>query len=456
MAENLTFFLNILDIAWFLERFIISFGWVLLCRGVPNNRKSWLRFIAHMALYYCVYMVITTAMYILLPSGYLRWISRIVSGLIPLFYLMLSSGYGKKTNMLLWCCMYAGVCTLASIGGQFSMLIGEFVAKGAPEAIARIGCYLLLVPLGLYLRRFNFDDFDNLPRTGFALIVAGDASIFMLYFVEFLWAQNDYRVMVTLVVGYTCLLMMVLFAVYTMYAMCQEQGEIIALQAEQQRLLAEQETMQMVDSNLEDLRCIRHDLRNQYAYMQILLHAKRYDELEKYFQQVSQNLPSRLEFVDCGNQTMNTILNMEISKARKEQIEVTHQLVIPPVLPFPEKDMCAIIANLMDNAIEECKRISTDGEKVPMIHISIYPQKSYLFIQCKNLTDRKSLKRQGWGLQTTKGDEKLHGYGTRIVSKTAEKYNGIAEYTLEDGFFVAKVLLDMMEGTEYADQNGTV
>ncbi len=456
MAKNLEFLLSILDTAWFLERLIVSFGWVLLCRGVPDSRHKGLRFATELVLYYCVFLAVSAIIFILLPKDYVWWILRIASGMLPFAYLMCCSGWSKNTNALLWCCMYACVCTLSSIGGQFSMLIGEFVAKGAPEAIARTGCYLFLLPLGLYLRRFDFDNFDTLPKTGFELIVAGDASIFMLYFMEFLWAQDDYRVMVTLAVGYTCLLMMVLFAVYTMYAMCREQREIISLQAEQQRLLAEQETMQMVDSNLEDLRCIRHDLRNQYAYMQILLQEKRYAELEIYFQQVSQNLPSRLEFVDCGNQAMNTILNMEINKARKEQIEVTHQLVIPPVLPFPERDMCAIIANLMDNAIEECKRISADGVKVPLIHISIYPQKSYLFIQCRNHTDRKTLKRQGWGLKTTKGNEKLHGYGTRIVSKTAEKYNGIAEYTLEDGYFVAKVLLDMMEGTEHANQNGIV
>ena len=126
------------------------------------------------------------------------------------------------------------------------------------------------------------------------------------------------------------------------------------------------------------------------------------------------------------------------------------------MLPFPEGDLCAIVANLMDNAIEGCQRLTERSGKKASIHLGIYPQKSYLFIICKNVTDLQKLERRGWGLRTTKGDEKLHGYGTVIVAKTAEKHNGCAEFTLEDGYFVAKVMLDMMEGSGYANQNRPV
>ncbi len=455
MLEGITLFLKIVDVAWFLEKGIVSLGWVVLCHGICLKKDTAVRFLLELTALFVSYSLTCAAAIIFLPTEYMWWCIRIVGCIIPVGYMHHFSPYGRKTNVLLWCSMYAGVCALSAIGGQLSMLIGEFGFKGAPEAAARILISLLLVPLGHYLRQFNFGDFEMLPSSGMALVIAGDISILLLYVVEFFWAQDDYRVMVVLAVAYSCMLAMVLLAVHAMYAICKEQTEIVSLQAEHQRLLAEQETMKMVDSNLEDLRCIRHDLRNQYAYMQILLQEQRYEELGAYFRQVARNLPTPLKFVDCGNSTMNTILNMEISKARQAQIEVTHQLVVPPRLPFADKDLCAVIANLMDNAIEECSRIGRKGQQ-PVIHLEIYPQKSYLFIQCRNKTDRQGLNRNGWGLRTTKGDEKLHGYGTRIVSKTAEKYNGIAEYKLEEGYFVARVLLDMMEGACYADQNSPV
>ncbi len=456
MAEGLEFFWELTDAAWFAEKFLTALGWVVLCHGVCIRRERLGRFLAELFALTGAFIAASAGVIIFPPTEYLWWMTRVVGAAVPVGYLYFRSPYSRKTTLLLWCSMFAGVCALSAIGGQLSMLLGAMGLKGTPEALIRMAFDLMLLPLGLYLRRFNFDEYDILPNSGMMVIIAGDVSILLLYVVEYFLAQEDYPVMVTLAVGYTCMLTMVLFAVHAMHAICKEQTEIISLQAEHQRLLAEQETLRLADSNLEDLRCIRHDLRNQYAYMQILLEEQRYEELGAYFHQVARNLPTPLKLVDCGNQVMNTILNVEFGKARQEQIEVVHQLVIPPRLPFAEKDLCAIVANLMDNAIEECRRIRTEGQEKTVIYLDIYPQKSYLFLQCRNLTTRQSLKRMGWGLQSTKGDEKLHGYGTKIVARTAEKYNGMAEFSIKDGFFVAKVLLDMMEGTQYANQNGTV
>lgn len=165
---------------------------------------------------------------------------------------------------------------------------------------------------------------------------------------------------------------------------------------------------------------------------------------KEYFRQSSEHLLPQLgQFIDCGNHPVNTVLNIEFAKARKENAEFVHQLVAPPVLPFSEDDLCAALTNLLDNAIEECARLLRAGRTNVSIRLEIYPQKSYLFILCRNTTDRTELTRSGRGLRTTKGDDRLHGYGTRIITKTAEKYNGCAEFSLSNGTFVAKLLLDM-------------
>ena len=199
----------------------------------------------------------------------------------------------------------------------------------------------------------------------------------------------------------------------------------------------------MTEAMLHNLRSIRHDLKNQYAYMQILLNEKRYSELEEYFSELLSALPAPLNLVDCGNHTVNTVLNMEFSKLRADNIPFQHKLVVPPVLPFKDEDICAILSNLVDNSVEECRRMKENGMNQPDILLEIHPHQSYLFIQCSNSTDRTALTRKKGGLQTTKGDAELHGYGTQIIMKLAEKYNGYANYDLTDGRFVAQVMLDM-------------
>lgn len=448
MLERWDLFINsIVDFAWVTELLIVTLSWSLVCHGMYWPKGKRLRYLCQFALLFASIAVLDV-FFIVGLGLYIRIYGTIARGIIYMLYMRFASHYRKKTNVIIWCSMFAGVCALSVIAGQMSFLTGEFIMSGYPEGIARCAVYLLMIPVALYLRRFNFDDYEMVPKSGMMLIISGDVSLLALHVVESMWAGQDYRVTITLAGAYTCIFLMVLAAIYAMHTMCAEQAEIISLQAEKQRLMAEQETLKMMESNLEDLRCIRHDLKNQYAYMQILLKEKRYRELEEYFRQVAENLPPQLNYVDCGNRCMNTILNMEISKAKNAHIEVTHQLVVPPVLPFGEDDLCAIVANLMDNAIE-----AAAGKENATIHLSIYPQKSYLLIMCRNATNLEKLERRGWGLRTTKADEKLHGYGTRIVAKTAEKYNGCADFSLENGQFVAKVMLDMMEGSNYADQN---
>ena len=179
--------------------------------------------------------------------------------------------------------------------------------------------------------------------------------------------------------------------------------------------------------------------------MQILLAQERYDELKEYFSQLSNNLPQQLNVIDCGNRTMNTVLNMEMTKLRSEKITVEHQLVVPPILPFSDEDICAVVTNLLDNAGDECRRLLKSGWDSADIRMEIYPHSSYLLLKCINSTDRSKLARkEKGGLKTTKKEDKeMHGYGTLIISRLAEKYNGCANFSLEDGKFVAKVMLDM-------------
>lgn len=456
MEDRLTAFLTgILDGAWLLELFLMALSWVTVCHGPRWKKSGALRCFGELLILYACLLLTNAGLLVLLPK-FIRILWAGVHGLAALIYMRYCSPFRRRTNLVLWCSMYAGVCAITVIAGMLSLLTGQFIMRGPLEGVVRCCVNCLLLPYAVHLNHTNFDEFDTIPSSGMQLIIVGDISLLALYVVESFWAGTDYRVTVTLAGAYTCILTMVIFAVNAMYVMCKGQAELISLQFEKQRMSAEKESMKLMETSLENLRCIRHDLKNQYAYLRILLEQKRYEDLEGYFQAISSNLPKQLQYIDCGNRVMNTILNMEAGKAGNAGVPVTHQLVVPPVLPFPENDLCAIIINLMDNAIEECRRLRDTARETPGIHLEIYPRNSYLCIVCRNATDRTALERQGWGLRTTKDDPRFHGFGTKIVSKTAEKYNGCAEFSIEGNCFVAKVMLDMMEGTEHADQDRTV
>lgn len=450
---------NFLDVAEWIETLIPVLAALYLCRGLPREREEWVKtavdFVVLLAVSLAVRLPIQLyGMQVYKNSitgsgGFLfptQTLLALVTSLSIYGYLRLRSSMRPETTRLVSCAIYAFNCCLFTISGQLSFLMGNLIGAGIPEGATRCVLQMCLLPLVFYLKKQNYDDYPMIPLGGVRLLLCGDATLLVLSVLEGLFSREGDEIKIVMAVVFCGMLFVMLAAVGCIHAMCEEQAQLIDLQTERQRSHSEQEMLDWLDTNLDAMRCLRHDLKNQYAYMQILLESGRYEELKKYFAETAENLPLLSGYVDCGNSNMNTLLNLMYSKAKARNVKLSFQLVVPPVLPFKVESLCSLIGNLIDNAIEECCRLQENGEENAEIRLEIYPQKSYLIICCKNTTARRQLTRRIGGLRTTKNDEQLHGYGTRIVSRIAEEYNGLAEFNLEDDLFVAKVMLDMMAG----------
>lgn len=443
-----------LDAAEWVELLMPVLAALYLCRGIPKHRRDWLNMgIDFVLLLVAMFLVRVPIMLwgrgnyemgrtMVVPASTLV---ALATAILSYIYLRLRSQMRKGTVLLLSCAMYACSCCLFTISGQFSYLAGELFGRGMTEGIVRCVLQFFQIPISVYLRKKNFDDYPVIPAGGVWLILCGDITLLVLSMLEGYFSMGAVEeIRIVMAVIFSGMLFIMLASIRCIHAMCVEQSQLIDLQAERQRSHSEQEMLEWMDDNLDSMRHLRHDLKNQYAYMQILLEQKKYEELKEYFEQMTDNLPLLQGYVDCGNSNMNTLLNLMYSKAKARNVKLSFQLVVPPVLPFKTKRLCSLIGNLVDNAIEECARLQKAGREDAGIELSIYPQKSYLVICCKNTTDKQRLTRSVGGLRTTKKDEQIHGYGTRIVSRIAEKYNGLAEFQLEGDQFVAKVMLDMM------------
>lgn len=457
MLESLRSFLLLRgELAWVLELSLCAAAWVILRFGAGEKARWYRVFGEFLILLLVMSTGFLSSVVLIFPNHYVPLLWGFLHGAIAYFYLRRFSLYRRKTRILLWLALYICCLSIMSMAGQASIVLGQFVKNAFLEGAVRSVVYVLIPLVSFYLRRFNFDDYPVVPKSGLRMLGTGAVCVLLLYVVEARYMTADYRVSVALLVGYLGLFTMSGTAIQSLHALCLEQNALLELQAEKSRFVAEREMTQMAESKLEDLRCIRHDLKNQYSYMQILLAEKRYDELQQYFAKLSENLPTQLNMIDCGNRTVNTVLNMELAKLRGDRISFEHQLVVPPVLPFPDEDVCAIITNLLDNAADECRRLLKNGRSSVKVRLEIYPHQSYLFIKCSNSTDRTELSRSKGGLRTTKEDEQMHGYGTRIITKLSEKYNGCADYSLADGQFVAQVMLDMTEVKSHENQDRAV
>lgn len=103
-------------------------------------------------------------------------------------------------------------------------------------------------------------------------------------------------------------------------------------------------------------------------------------------------------------------------------------------------DLCSLFGNLLDNAIE-CELGIPDREK-RMVHLEVYARKGLLVVACENYCERAPVFQDGLP-QSTKGDGAYHGYGTKSVRRTAEKYGGGVTMTVQESWFQASVVIPL-------------
>ena len=192
----------------------------------------------------------------------------------------------------------------------------------------------------------------------------------------------------------------------------------------------------------EKIRKERHELKNNYFYIQTLIRERRIGEAEEYLSSVIGKSLQALEQVSTGNAMLDHILNHKIAEAREKGIPVCTEIVVRPQLSVDEDAMCTILLNLLDNAIEASAVASA-----PDLRVSIREVPGYLLCRIANRTDLDVLKSNP-SLATTKKDKNSHGLGLKIVSAKVSHCSGSLETTMQNGYFTATVMLPLNAGKQ--------
>ncbi len=199
-----------------------------------------------------------------------------------------------------------------------------------------------------------------------------------------------------------------------------------------------QDTALIFKNSMEEMRSIRHDIKNQLAYLQIMMDSKDYAGMEEYFRELNKNVSGVLNVSDCENITVRNVLNLENYRAKQSGVRIDSRITIPSKLGIADIDLTTVLMNLLDNAIEACIE---DGCIDPVIECNMRQQGRYLFINVKNPVADKSKHASRLSLRTTKPEKELHGRGTKIVAAIASKYEGAFSHKIEGDCFIADVML---------------
>ncbi len=236
------------------------------------------------------------------------------------------------------------------------------------------------------------------------------------------------------------LFILILYLVYVMFYLATlEYNKKIEYQFIASQNSQKLEQISLLNESYDDFRKIRHEIKNQYAIMATLLKKKEYDKLEELFSSFNSHLSDIVKYYECGNETVNPILNIEASKAKSKKIKTDFKVVISPKLNIDDGDLSAILFNLLDNAIEATERYECRSKPVLL---KMWEQNDTLFISVKNYCLSEEIDINS--LFTKKEDKDSHGFGVRIIKKIVKKYDGYLKFLSEDDEFTVDIYLPLI------------
>ncbi len=190
----------------------------------------------------------------------------------------------------------------------------------------------------------------------------------------------------------------------------------------------------MRESEKESAR-IRHDVRHHTLLIKEYVQKGEFDELLHYLEQYSEDVESRRIKDICRNQAVNSILSAYEKKAKSQDIQVIMDVRVSENLEIRDIDWVAILANVFENAIHGC---IYSGLPKQMINIYIAQKGNKVMIQCSNTSNGEISFHKGLP-QSNRGG----GMGVFSIIKAASRYDGETDFSVEDGLFVTRILLNL-------------
>lgn len=191
-----------------------------------------------------------------------------------------------------------------------------------------------------------------------------------------------------------------------------------------------------VENMYRQIRGWRHDYRNHIQMMKVLAANGDMDALKAYLDELDTDLNTVDTVVKTGNPMADAILNSKISLACSRNIPTQVDAHIPVKLKMSELDLCCIIGNLFDNAMEASMALP---EEKRMIRVYMDMKGTQLYISFTNFTAAKKLDKVGKGFKTSKGEG--HGFGLVRVDDIVSRYDGYLSRNSEDGAFTTEILI---------------
>ena len=175
----------------------------------------------------------------------------------------------------------------------------------------------------------------------------------------------------------------------------------------------------------DETKSFRHDIRNHIAVVKKLLQNGKLEEAITYMEDLD-DMAEKMSFpCSTNNPVVDILVGNKLGIAKSMGIDVDCSLLLPYPCSLRDIDICIVLSNALDNAIQAVKNLGAGTEKY--IHVSGRIQGDFLMMEIENSFHGKGAFKKGTGLSN--------------VKKVAEKYGGAMSIEIQENVFALHVLL---------------
>lgn len=183
----------------------------------------------------------------------------------------------------------------------------------------------------------------------------------------------------------------------------------------------------------QSARQTRHDFRHHNMVVAEYARQEDYRAILDYLQEYERQEEEKYSGIFCKNHVVNNVLSAYMSKAGREQIEVTSDIRLGATVGISDYDLVTVLANILENAVNACER--EEGEK--WMEISLWQKGNKLIFVCKNTCTAKVEFRDG-----IPSNRERIGVGINSVLCVVKKYDGDVNFSAANGVFTCQVILN--------------
>lgn len=205
------------------------------------------------------------------------------------------------------------------------------------------------------------------------------------------------------------------------------------LKLTKERMAFEAEKTEEAHIIWDNIRKVRHDIKNHLVIISAQLEQGRIEECKKYVKKIEPAIECMGNMIHSNNSVIDYMINSKLSRLSDIEVSITGGM--ESFDDIEDTDIACIMGNILDNAIEAQKSVKGE-KKIELFFTSIDNGRNII---CKNTIEGSVLNNRE--LKTTKKDEKNHGMGHKIVENAVKKYGGIVDYFEEENVFGIQIVL---------------